>query len=80
MTDLSQPQATVLSPQEVFATFVGGVDQGGAQRLMQGFAGAMAQKVQKVHLLFQSTGGTVADGVLNALSIMSRVVPLCAAA
>jgi ATP-dependent Clp protease protease subunit len=84
MTDMPQPQpqpqpqpATPTAAQEVFATFVGGVDQAGAQRLMQGFSGAMAQGVRKVHLLFQSTGGTVADGVVLYNYFRALPIGLC---
>jgi ClpP protease-like protein len=44
-------------------TFVGTIDQASFQRVIAGIAAAMANKVQEVHLLFQSTGGTVADGI-----------------
>jgi ATP-dependent Clp protease, protease subunit len=54
-----QPQM----PAEVFAAFVGTIDQASVQRIIAGLGAAMANKVQRVHLLFQSTGGTVADGI-----------------
>jgi ATP-dependent Clp protease protease subunit len=48
---------------EVFATFIGVVDQSSLQRIFAAFAVATASKVRHLHLLFQSTGGSVADGV-----------------
>jgi ATP-dependent Clp protease protease subunit len=50
-------------PSEVFATFVGVIDQITVHRILTGVGAAMASKVKHVHLLFQSTGGTVADGI-----------------
>jgi ATP-dependent Clp protease protease subunit len=52
-----------LLPTEVFATFVGLIDQSALQRIFVGLTLAMTNKVQRVHLLFQTTGGTVGDGV-----------------
>jgi len=54
-----QPQM----PAELFAAFVGIIDQASVQRIIAGLGAAMANKVQRVHLLFQSTGGTVGDGI-----------------
>jgi ATP-dependent Clp protease protease subunit len=48
---------------DVFAIFVGTIDQPALQRIFNGLAVATANKVPQLHLLFQSTGGTVADGV-----------------
>jgi ATP-dependent Clp protease protease subunit len=56
------PQQLQLPP-AVYATFIGVIDQSGIHRLFTGLAVATTNKVQHVHLLFQSTGGTVADGV-----------------
>jgi ATP-dependent Clp protease protease subunit len=50
-------------PEEVYAAFAGNIDQAADQRLFQGFSGAMAQGVKRVHLLFQSSGGFVGDGI-----------------
>jgi ATP-dependent Clp protease, protease subunit len=51
------------APVEVYAVFAGVIEQATIQRIFAGLGAAMANKVQRVHLLFQSTGGTVADGV-----------------
>jgi ATP-dependent protease ClpP protease subunit len=49
--------------EDVYATFAGGIDTASAQRIMQGLATAMNMRVKRVHLLFQSWGGAVGDGV-----------------
>src|SRR6266478_7143336 len=56
------PQAQQ-APSEIFATFAGSIDQNALQRIFSGVSGAMTSKVQRIHLLFQSTGGSVPDGV-----------------
>ncbi len=48
---------------EVYAVFCGTVEQATTQRIFQAVAGAMANQVTRLHLLFQSTGGMVADGI-----------------
>src|SRR4051794_30276298 len=58
MTDVAQPVA-----QEIYAAFAGQIDQGAVQRIFQSFAGAMTNKISGVHLLFQSAGGFIGDGV-----------------
>ena len=50
-------------PTTVYASLAGGIDQAMVQRVFQGFAVAINGGVQTVHLLLQSTGGTVSDGV-----------------
>ena len=63
MTDgilLQQPQTT----REVWALFGGIIDQASVSRFFAGFTGAAANQVGHIHLLFQSAGGTVADGIL----------------
>ena len=50
-------------PPEVYATCTGMIDQGMVQRIFAGVATASVNKVTHLHVLFQSTGGTVADGV-----------------
>jgi ATP-dependent Clp protease, protease subunit len=60
--------------QEAYALFAGLIDQQAVQRIFQGVAGATANKIKKVHLLFQSTGGTVGDGV--ALYNFFRTLPV----
>jgi ATP-dependent Clp protease protease subunit len=49
--------------QEVYAAFAGNIDQVAVQKIFQGFGGAMTNNISGVHLLFQSAGGIVGDGV-----------------
>ena len=50
-------------PSEVWAVFCGSIDQAAVQRIFQAFGTAMTATVKNIHLLFQSTGGVVGDGV-----------------
>jgi ATP-dependent Clp protease protease subunit len=50
-------------PSELYASFTGAINADALQRITKGFDIAMTQKVQHVHLFFQSTGGWVNDGV-----------------
>jgi ATP-dependent Clp protease, protease subunit len=50
-------------PSEIWAVFCGPIDQNAVQKIFQGFATAMSANVKKAHLLFQSTGGMVGDGI-----------------
>lgn len=50
-------------PPEVFTTFVGLINQDNAQKLVHNLDGATQRGVKHVHVLFQSSGGSVADGV-----------------
>jgi ATP-dependent protease ClpP protease subunit len=47
----------------VYAAFVGTIDQSATQRIVQGVTAAMSNSVTHIHLLFQSTGGFIGDGV-----------------
>lgn len=47
----------------IYATLAGGIDQATIQRVFQGIAVAINGGVQTLHLLMQSAGGIVADGV-----------------
>lgn len=68
------PVPQVSEHQPVYATFVGVIDQAALQRIFNGVSGAMQRGVPGVHMLFQSTGGTVSDGV--ALYNYLRVLPI----
>jgi ATP-dependent Clp protease protease subunit len=57
-SDAAQPTA----PTQAYATFVGFMDQEASQRLTQWFAYFSIQK-PFVHLLFQSRGGDIGEGV-----------------
>jgi ATP-dependent Clp protease protease subunit len=51
-------------PPEVYAVFCGGIEQATAQKIVNGLTGAINSGTAKhVHLLFQSAGGYVGDGV-----------------
>ncbi len=50
-------------PPEIYATIAGSVDADMVRRVFQAGAIAVNARVQKLHLLIQSTGGFVGDGV-----------------
>jgi ATP-dependent Clp protease protease subunit len=50
-------------PESVYGVFCGGIDQATAQKFVNTLTVAMGGKVQHVHLLFQTAGGYIADGV-----------------
>lgn len=56
------PKAPTLPP-EVYAVFCGPIEQASAQKIVNGLTFAMANKVKQVHVLFQSSGGLITDGV-----------------
>jgi ATP-dependent Clp protease protease subunit len=62
---------------EVYATFAGSIDQSALQRIFLGISGAMATKIQRIHLLFQSTGGSVPDGVCLYNYLHSLPIEIC---
>jgi ATP-dependent Clp protease protease subunit len=59
---MATPAAPVL-PETVYGVFCGGVEQATAQKIVNSLAIAMGGKVKHVHLVFQSAGGYVGDGV-----------------
>jgi len=61
-------------PSCVYATFAGPIDQQTLPRIFQNFAGATQRGVRELHLLFQSTGGVVGDGI--SLYNYIRTLPL----
>jgi len=67
MSTQPDPEAAAFTagaqPEEAFATFCGAIDQTSAQRIMTGVTAAMEKPVRRLHILFQSTGGMVGDGV-----------------
>jgi len=73
---MSQPAPLTSSPPPpvAYATFAGGLDQASVQRIFNGFSIAINAGVQTVHLLMQSTGGLIGDGV--ALYNYFRAVPI----
>jgi ATP-dependent Clp protease, protease subunit len=51
------------NPPNVYLTFCSAIDQASVGRLLLALDVATQRNAQEVHLLFQSTGGTVGDGV-----------------
>lgn len=58
MNDTTQSQQT-----DIYATLVGQVNDLMLQKLFHGLTVAMNNKVQRVHLVVQTTGGFIGDGV-----------------
>jgi ATP-dependent Clp protease, protease subunit len=50
-------------PEVVYGAFCGGIEQATSQKFVNSFAIAGGAKVKHIHLLFQSAGGYVGDGV-----------------
>src|ERR1700737_2724923 len=46
-----------------YATFAGPIDQQSVQRFFTSIAAGSANKIEHIHILFQSFGGAVADGI-----------------
>jgi len=66
--------ATPALPQQVYAIFCGDIAQVTAAKVVSGLTVAMGSKVKHVHLLFQSAGGYVGDGVF--LYNLFRTIPV----
>jgi ATP-dependent Clp protease protease subunit len=60
---IEMPPSALPPLNSIYAVFAGGIDQAAVQRIFQGIAGASASGVNDIHLLFQSFGGMVGDGV-----------------
>jgi ATP-dependent Clp protease protease subunit len=50
-------------PEEVYTIFCGPIEQATAQKIVGGLTTASVNKVKHVHVLFQSAGGYIGDGV-----------------
>ena len=50
-------------PPDVYGFFCGGINQDNANKLCSTMAVCMNNNVEHVHLLFQSLGGSVSDGI-----------------
>jgi ATP-dependent Clp protease protease subunit len=61
-------------PADTYAVFCGGIEQATAQKIVSGLTGAMARKAKHVHVLFQTAGGYVGDGVF--LYNFFRTIPI----
>ena len=62
MTTPPSPTTTT-GPQSVYGMFIGMLDQAATQRMGSAIATACAGQVKEVHLLFQSAGGMIGEGV-----------------
>src|SRR5713101_5441023 len=61
-------------PAEVYAVYCGGIDQAGAQKIVHSLTAAIGANVKHIHVLFQSAGGYVGDGVF--LYNFFRTIPI----
>ncbi|MEJ0075550.1 MAG: ATP-dependent Clp protease proteolytic subunit [Alphaproteobacteria bacterium] len=67
-------QSDTSLPGTVYTTFAGPIDQQSLPRIFHNFAAATQRGVKVLHLLFQSTGGLIGDGI--SLYNYLRTVPL----
>ena len=51
------------APKELYGMFAGPIDQAAAQRISNAMSFAINNGVEGIHLLFQSGGGNVGDGI-----------------
>jgi ATP-dependent Clp protease, protease subunit len=61
-------------PEQLYAMYCGGIEQANSQKVVSSLAAAMANKVRHIHVLFQSAGGYIADGVF--LYNLFRTMPI----
>jgi ATP-dependent Clp protease protease subunit len=61
-------------PDEVYTIFCGGIEQATAQKIVNSLTAASVNHVKHVHILFQSAGGFVGDGIF--LYNLFRAVPI----
>lgn len=61
-------------PKEVFAIYCGDINQANGEKTVNSLTIAMGGKVEHIHLLFQSAGGYVGDGVF--LYNLLRSIPI----
>lgn len=61
-------------PAEIYAVYCGAIDQAHSQKAVAALTIAMGMKSKHVHLLFQSAGGYVGDGVF--LYNLLRSIPI----
>jgi ATP-dependent Clp protease, protease subunit len=79
VVEVAPPLTAAASPakQEIHATFAGIVDQQALHRIFGGVSEATKMGLGTVHLLFQSTGGAVGDGVCLYNYLRALPVDLC---
>ena len=63
MSTTPAPTPAPTGPTEVFAIYCGDISQVNSQKIVNSLTIAMGMKVKHVHVLFQSAGGYVGDGV-----------------
>ena len=65
MTDQQQPTApaTPAMPPEVYGVFAGMIDQLAVQRFHNAITICNQNAVDKIHILFQTAGGMIGDGI-----------------
>ena len=70
------PQSTIALSTEIYTVFAGQIDQEAVKRIFNTLTVATnpTMKITHIHLLFQSTGGFVGDGI--ALYNFFRVLPI----
>ncbi len=59
----NQPPSAPSPALQAYGVFSDNINQASVQRIFAVFAGAMERKFTHVHLLFQSIGGSVGDGI-----------------
>lgn len=58
-----EPITPIVPPQSAYAIFAGPIDQAAVQRFFSSVGAGSANKIEHIHMLFQSFGGAVADGI-----------------
>lgn len=71
---MATPPTPPVIPEIVYAAFCGDIAQATAAKVVAGLTNAMGAKSKHVHLLFQTAGGYVGDGVF--LYNFFRAVPI----
>lgn len=62
------------APKIAYAIFYGSIEQASGQKVVNQLTGGIAAKIEHVHVLFQTAGGYVADGVF--LYNLFRTIPI----
>jgi ATP-dependent Clp protease protease subunit len=74
MSSKGRIMASQIADKPVFLVFVGAIDQAGVHRLAQAMNAALTDQHTAFHIMLQSAGGTVGDGV--ALYEIFRALPV----
>jgi ATP-dependent Clp protease protease subunit len=70
------PQQPLAQPTELWTTFCGNIDGGTVNRLLNALALATQNNVTALHILFQSAGGIISDGICLYNALRTYPVPL----